>query len=107
MGIERDICDGFMFIREKGEQLDGIYSDQALCVKSLLRNRLAYNCRLEDISLLDVAINTGVEAEACGEYYHPAVNKELDELSGVKTSLWQIQSLLEKIHVANKITEPN
>lgn len=105
LGIDSGTCDGFMFVREKGEKLDGVYSGQALCGKLLLLNGLVHHFRMDDITLLDAAIHAGVEAEACGEYYHPAVNKKLDELSDGKTSLWQLQSLLENIRLAEKITK--
>lgn len=82
-----------------------IYDGQPLKEKMLMLNGLAHSHRLHDHALPGVAIEAGIAAEAGGAYYHPAVNQKLDELSQGKTSMWQLESLLNNIHTADKITK--
>lgn len=104
LGISGNVCDGFMFVSDNPEKLDGMYKGQPLQEKMLLLNGLARSHRLDDNALLQAAIEAGIAAEASGAYYHPAVNQKLDALSQGKTSMWQLESLLNNIHIADKIT---
>ena len=51
------------------------------------------------------AILKGLEAEQKGEYYHPAVNKEIDRLTDGYSTKIQLESLVENVRLAHALTD--
>lgn len=97
-------CTGFMF-NTASVGLTGIYNGELPYKKMLLLNDIPVEKRLTDISILHKAIAAGKEAEAQGRYYHPAANAMIDLLSDGKSSLLQLDSIIENIKWAEEISK--
>jgi len=71
---------------------------------TLILNPIPENKRVYDADILKKAISKGLEAEQKGEYYHPAVNKEIDRLTNGYSTKIQLMSLADNIRLAHKLT---
>lgn len=56
--------------------------------------------RIKDREILAKAIREGKKAESAGQYFHPAVNGKIDELTEGYSSVIQLESLLENAKLA-------
>lgn len=70
----------------------------------LLLNPIPPHLRTEDLSILERAVRAGHEAERRGLSYHPAVNGELDRLTGGHASRVQFASLAANADWAEALT---
>lgn len=86
-------CTGFMF-RHDPISITGIYDGELPYKKILLLNEIPIEKRLLDTGILPKAVAAGKEAEAQGQYYHPAANNMIDLLSKGKSSFLQLDSLI-------------
>ena len=64
--------------------------------------KLAVRQRQHETKLAELKdkIREGKKAEAAGQYFHPAVNGEIDELTEGYSSVIQLKSLLENAKLA-------
>jgi pseudouridine-5'-phosphate glycosidase len=100
LGNSRDVCDGFVFLRET-VKLSGKYSGTIPPKGGLLiLNCIAPELRFTDKKLLAQAITKGEEARRLGQLFHPAVNRTLDELTGGRSGEMQLQSFVDNIYLA-------
>lgn len=66
----------------------------------LLLNPIPASERVRDPEVLASAVRAGHEAEARGEYYHPAANREIDHLTGGASSVAQLKGLIANVEAA-------
>lgn len=102
LGCYRDVCSGFMCVGN-AVKLSGIYAGQKLRGKMLLLQEIPEGLRLKDPDIIVKAKQAGKDAEARGEFYHPAANGKIDELSGGHSSQLQLNSLIANARLAEKI----
>ena len=110
-GTER--CSGYV-LKSCCEQLDGTFgTGEFPAIREeiirlgrgmLLLNPIEDGKRIEDNGILRSAIDAGKAAACRGEYFHPAANARLDELSKSRTSYLQLESLKENVLLADKMT---
>ncbi|MCQ1530699.1 pseudouridine-5'-phosphate glycosidase [Lutispora saccharofermentans] len=86
-------CTGFMFKHDL-VKITGVYNGELPLKKMLLLYEIPAEKRLTDMSILRRAIAAGKEAEAKGQYYHPAANRMIDVLTEGKSSLLQLDSII-------------
>ena len=103
LGRYRDVCTGFMAVGEE-VKLSGVYDGRKPEEKLLLLYEIDEKERLSDKTIIDEARKAGKEAEARGEYYHPAANGKIDELSDGRSSILQLNSLIANGKWAEEIT---
>ena len=103
LGRYRDVCTGFMCV---GEQipLSGAYDGRKPEKKLLLLQEVPEELRIGDSGVIAKARQAGKDAENRGEYYHPAANCKIDELSGGRSSQLQLNSLIENGKWAEQLT---
>ena len=102
-GTEVPVCNGYQFCLED-VVLDGTMTEEWLpAPKNLLLNPIPESERLTEIRWLSEGIEAGKRAEAEGKYYHPAVNAELDRLSGGRAAAIQLASIVRNAVLARKI----
>ncbi len=106
MGHKENLCTGYLF-RSANVPLDGVWQDGTPLPagKLLLLNGIPSEQRVQDISLLSLGIAAGKEAEAKGEYYHPAANAAFDRLTGGASSRLQMDSLIINALWADQLTK--
>lgn len=99
-----DRCSGYIFNSAdvEIEKVDNL-SYESLTNKLLILNGIPTEKRVNDLSILQIAIQSGKEAEKHGRYYHPAVNAKIDELSRGYSSEIQLDSIINNIELAEKI----
>ncbi len=101
LGACRDYCTGYIFTGEK-VRLQGVY--EKVCQAPLLIiNEIPDEERISDQTILEDAIREGKRAEREGNYYHPAVNGRIDELTEGYSSRIQLKALLANALLAEKI----
>lgn len=66
----------------------------------LLLNPIPVGERVQGLAVLESAVRAGHAAEARGEYYHPAANREIDRLTGGASSIAQLRGLIANVAVA-------
>lgn len=103
LGRYRDVCSGFMCV---GEQipLSGKYDGRKPEEKLLLLQEIPEDLRIGDSGVIAKARQAGKDAEDRGEYYHPAANCKIDELSGGRSSQLQLDSLIANGKWAQMLT---
>ena len=91
-----DKSTGFMFKLEV-LTVDGKYINNTNMMKKkqLLLNEISIEKRFENICMLKEMIIAGKEAEQKEDYYHPAANNKLAELTNNRSTKKQIRSLLD------------
>ncbi|WP_099203505.1 hypothetical protein [Miniphocaeibacter massiliensis] len=104
-GRESEFSTGFMFNLEP-VQLHAIYQKNINIwhKPQLLLNEVSHLSRFENLELLKEIIRAGIEARNNGEYFHPAVNNKLAELTDARSAIIQINSLLDNTKWAKEIT---
>ena len=90
-GTNRDICDGFMFVREQ-ERLSGKMVRSAN--KGLLLHDIPTDQRFTNPEGIKLAIQAGKDAEREGKEYHPAANRKFDEMTVGESSHMQLRALI-------------
>lgn len=103
LGRQKASCTGYLFCQEE-VPLNGVYQHQPLHGKSLLLNEIEPAKRLQEKRLLEEAIQSGYEAVAQGQYFHPAVNGSLDLQSQGYSSRLQLEALVNNILWAQTLT---
>lgn len=71
----------------------------------LMLNPIPEAERIQDMATLAIAIAAGKRAERRGQFYHPAVNQRLDELTGGEASRMQLRSLIANLRLALNILD--
>ena len=99
-----DRCSGYIFNSAdvEIEKVDDL-SYESLTNKLLILNGIPNDKRVNDLSILEKAIQNGKEAEKQGRYYHPAVNAKIDELSRGYSSEIQLDSIIANVELAEEI----
>lgn len=103
LGRYRDVCTGFMCVGER-IQLSGAYDGRKPEKKLLLLQEVPEELRIGDSGVVAKARQAGKDAQERGEYYHPAANCKIDELSGGRSSQLQLNSLIENGKWAELLT---
>lgn len=95
LGNGTDICTGYVFSLVK-EKIDGVAENNFSLGKghTLLLNPIPEGDRIADPTILQKAIQKGIEAESLGKYYHPAVNGEIDRLTNGYSTKIQLKSIV-------------
>ena len=70
----------------------------------LLLNETSSFIRIKNLEKLDEIIEAGKIAEEKGEYFHPAANNKLSELTKNKSAIIQINALLDNTKWAKELT---
>lgn len=102
-GIDRDVCDGFVFTGAEvklGGRFCGKLPDHG---RTLILNEINRKERFTNRKILAEAMEWGEAAYAAGEYYHPAVNCALDQLTQGRNGEIQLQSFIDNMHLAYKL----
>ncbi len=96
-----NFCTGFVFSSAK-ESVPQLPYKSITSVKenTLILNPIDETKRIADKTILSKSISAGIEAEKNGRYFHPAVNKEIDRLTGGYSSKLQLSSLADNIKLA-------
>jgi pseudouridine-5'-phosphate glycosidase len=106
-GWQNAQCDGFLFhhppVTVPTLKLSPEVSIRRPNLGCLILNPIPASKRFQDRKLLQKALSAGIEAEKQGESFHPAVNGNLDRLSGGLSSKIQLQALVQNINLANYI----
>ncbi len=105
LGNDTDMCTGYIF-PFANEHIKPLSHASYTIGKghTLILNPIPENKRVYDADILKKAISKGLEAEQKGEYYHPAVNKEIDRLTNGYSTKIQLMSLADNIRLAHKLT---
>lgn len=69
----------------------------------LMLNPIPAAKRVKEPSILTAAIAAGKQAEQSGQYYHPAANRKIDQLTGGESSRIQLRSLIANLQLASAI----
>lgn len=101
LGAEREYCTGYIFTGDKVE-LSGKYGG-ACRAPMLIINEIPEEKRISDRRILEEAVQEGIKAEKEGRYYHPAVNRRIDELTKGYSSRLQLESLLANAELADRL----
>lgn len=98
VGAKRGVCTGYIFEGDKvllqGE-MQKPYVPPLLIIQEIPEQK-----RVKDREILAKAIREGKKAEAAGQYFHPAVNGKIDELTEGYSSVIQLKSLLGNAKLA-------
>lgn len=100
-------CTGYIF-NSTDVDVDGVLDLDRVDLnggKLLILNSIPKDKRVSDLSILDIAIAEGKRAESLGKYYHPTVNKKIDEMTKGYSSYIQLKSIIDNVELAEKITE--
>lgn len=100
-------CTGYVF-NSSDVNVDGVLDLKNVNLdrgKLLILNSIPNDKRILDLNILDIAIKEGKKAEMLGKYYHPAVNKKIDKLTKGYSSYIQLQSIIDNIELAERITK--
>lgn len=101
--INSNFCTGYIF-NSCNVPVKNVKTDiKIISKKQLILNPIPENQRVSDLSILHKAIEVGKKAEKDGEYYHPAVNGEIDRLTDGYSSLIQLKSLVQNVSLAETI----
>ena len=105
-GNNTDMCSGYVFSLAN-EHIKPLSITSFTIGKghNLILNPIAESKRICDADILKKAILKGLEAEQKGEYYHPAVNKEIDRLTDGYSTKIQLESLVENVRLAHALTD--
>ena len=95
-GIKKDSCDSYLFQKES-VLLDGKWNGTVFQKKTLYLNGIPSEKRIKDNNILKMACEYGREKERAGQYFHPAVNKKIDEMTEGYSSEIQLESLWENV----------
>ena len=101
-------CTGYVFHRPPVEvELSSSACKTADAVRRLtadggllMLNPIPSAERVQRLSILAAAIAAGRQAEQSGRYYHPAANREIDQLTGGESSRMQLRSLIANLRLA-------
>jgi len=105
LGKGGDICDGYVFVGEK-VKLNGRLPEQIpFGEKLLILNPIPTDKRIQNRKILEQAVMKGIEAKARGQFFHPAVNAALDELTGGRSGRIQLESLISNMYLAAGLTK--
>ena len=106
IGLGRAISTGYVF-RDDPVHLDGQEQpdrapfDPAHAGCTLILNEIPEANRVEDRDVLARAVSAAHEAEERGEYFHPAANAKIDELTSGQSSRLQLESLVANERLAS------
>ncbi len=106
LGVGTDCCTGYLFAGAP-VALDGSLQVASLPARGaglLLLNPIPEGARIPESSYLQAGIQAGKEAEARGEYYHPAANAAFDRLTGGRSSRIQLTSIIANGQLAQAMT---
>lgn len=103
-GNQAPVCNGYLF-RTEDIALMGRFNDVLPNRSYLLLNGIPGSERIEDVKLLEMAVAYGKKEEEKGRYFHPAVNKKMDELSSGKSSMIQLRSMVENVKLAKNLSQ--
>lgn len=103
-GVGSDKCTGYVF-NSADVQLDGKFSGDIAEAGSnqLILNSIPGNERIQDLSILKKAVETGKEAASRGEHFHPAANAALDRATGGLASRIQLRSAAANARLASRL----
>lgn len=90
---------GYLF-KSETVPLDGILSEFIIKPPMLIINEIPSSRRVQDLSILEEAVLSGLEALSRGEYYHPAVNEKIDRLTLGYSSKLQLDALIQNVQLA-------
>ena len=105
IGADENRCTGYLF-HCVDIPLDRILADepQPLRGRTLVLNGIPGEKRIADNSLLTQGIAAGHRAEREGRYFHPAANAEFDRLTGGRSSVIQLDSIIANARLAAAMT---
>ena len=95
-------CTGYVFIDEP-LSLPSLSKLKKTAAPLLIINEIPESKRIIDKNILAEAISAGKQAEQRGEFYHPAVNSEIDRLTDGYSSKIQLRSFIENIKLAQEL----
>ena len=84
-------------------KLDGILKSESKA-PLLILNPIQQEKRIGERSVLLQAISDAKDAEARGEYYHPAANASIDRQTQGYSSEIQLMSLIDNVALTAKLT---
>lgn len=106
LGVDSDRYTGYIF-RSTDVPLSGKLGEELPQPpgKLLIINSIPEADRIQDLSLLQLGIDAGKEAEKQGGMYHPAANAAYDQLSNGWSSVIQMHSLIANAKLADRLTK--
>ena len=99
LGVESDVANGYLFQLDD-MPLDGVYRGSVLHGAQLLLHAIPKDKRFSDLTWLQTALSRGHQAALAGQHFHPAVNRELDQLSNGASSDMQLESIVQNVQLA-------
>lgn len=103
LGVRHDYCSGFMF---NGKQipLSGILKkEEAIAPHTLILQDIREEERIEEKDILHQALDAGLKAQERGEYFHPAANAVIAQMSQGVAARLQLKSLIGNGVLAGEI----
>lgn len=100
-------CTGYIFNSAR-VQIESMPTDKILLenpAKRLILQGIPSKDRIDDLSILQKGVQSGKSAEKMGEYYHPAVNKQIDVLTKGHSSRLQLKSLIDNVRLAKLVAK--
>lgn len=112
LGARERYCTGYIFHSTEvalSGTVQGLTEQHELLplvgrVGLLILNPIPEQGRIRDLEILWSSILVGKAAESRGEYYHPAVNEEIDRRTNGYSSRLQLHSLLDNVRLAQTIS---
>lgn len=105
VGLGRGASTGYVFAGEpvaldEEAPTDRAPFDPGHPGRTLVLNEIPESRRVANHHVLVQAVVAAHEAEACGEYFHPAANAKIDELTAGDSSLMQLEALVANARLA-------
>ena len=103
-GVGVDKCTGYVF-NSADVRLDGMFGGEIDREGSnqLILNPIPGSERIQDLSILKKAVETGKEAASRGEHFHPAANAALDKATDGLASRLQLRSAAANARLASRL----
>lgn len=104
LGVGVTKCTGYVF-NSADIDLDGEFGHKfpEEYKHELILNPIPNDERIQDSSILKLAIARGQQAQSQGKYFHPAVNAALDEMTDGLSSELQLRSVVANARLAAKV----
>jgi len=103
LGVRHDYCSGFMFNGKEIPLSGMLKKEEVVAPHTLILQDIREEERIEEKDILQQALDAGMKAQERGEYFHPAANAVIDQMSGGVAGRLQLKSLIENGKLAGEI----
>ena len=103
LGVRHDYCSGFMFNGKKNSLSGILKKEEVVAPHTLILQDIREEERIEEKDILQQALDAGLKAQERGEYFHPAANAVIDQMSQGVAARLQLKSLIGNGVLAGEI----